>query len=432
MNKLKYLISIMLYHFQAHVDTLIKFDKQSNAIIGHTDAGKTSISRALMWALYNRPTRVNDEYMMHGATHSFVTVTFSDGTEITRGRRDKQNYYILKQGEESKTFEGFGFEVPPEVVDAHGMYQVDFDDSGNKASLNLSMQLEPVFMFDDTASRRSKLLGKISGADRADGALGVASGWLKEARSTRSALKKKVTGLDVELSQYDFLQTMGDKIEELTLLVNKGIITEKLCDELVGDAARLAELEVSRKELENTISFEQGIITAQEYIKELEILTTLKDSIYLTLSTYIESVNEHAYMQRIIAKSEDIIGLDTLIVNVENTIKLRDVLIDTQSEYLRFKSELDKAYEQINLGNKLANIDALLDKLSNSVDILKEVQASYSDYLKQAKLLKLGEDYINSTVAKIQENDIKINQNVSTFDVCPVCNNKINGGHTHE
>ena len=42
-------------NFESHKDTQIDFDNGVNAIIGTSDSGKSSIRRAIEWAIHNRP-----------------------------------------------------------------------------------------------------------------------------------------------------------------------------------------------------------------------------------------------------------------------------------------------------------------------------------------------------------------------------------------
>jgi DNA repair exonuclease SbcCD ATPase subunit len=47
---------IEIKNFQAHKNTEIDFDPGVNVISGASDAGKSSIFRALLWVITNRPS----------------------------------------------------------------------------------------------------------------------------------------------------------------------------------------------------------------------------------------------------------------------------------------------------------------------------------------------------------------------------------------
>ena len=173
--------SARFYHFQCYIDEVIEFCSTTNAIIGETDKGKSTISRGIYWCLYNRPVKIGrkdrDEFTTWGQNHCFVQITLSNGNVITRGRKNKENYYTIQNPEgEIKTLKGFGFEVPPEVLEAHGMIPLDFDGK-DQMSMNIGLQLDPIFMLAEGPAKRAKIIRKINGADKADGAIGLVQSW---------------------------------------------------------------------------------------------------------------------------------------------------------------------------------------------------------------------------------------------------------------
>ena len=94
-------IQIQLRNFQGHKATNIELSDAINVLCGDTDAGKSSIIRALYWVCFNRPT--GDGYIRKGADSMSVSINIYDaggcvGT-VTRGIDKKGNYYKLN-GEE--------------------------------------------------------------------------------------------------------------------------------------------------------------------------------------------------------------------------------------------------------------------------------------------------------------------------------------------
>jgi DNA repair exonuclease SbcCD ATPase subunit len=396
-----------------------------NAIVGETNSGKSSISRALYWALYNKPTRVKDEFMMYGAKHCFVTVIFSDGTEITRGRNNDENYYILKQGEKATEFKGFGFEVPPEITEAHGMRLVDFDDSGQDTSLNVSMQLDPIFMFEDSATRRAKVIGKISGADRADGALGIAAGWLKDTRGKRADLVKHRNKLDEQISEYNFLEEMGELIEELSRLVDQEKITSALRDNIVAEVANYHVLMVEKAKVEVTIAMERQLIQYDEYLSAIDELFRTRSVLEATMVAYMSDMQSKEAALRIIRNSDKVIGLDTLLTTLTESIRMRDVLQESHDRYIQLRSELDDINHYVSLGGDLMAVETLLTQVDRDTARLNALRKCYADYIVLLGQHGDGAEALVGLSDKLIQKDRQLKEALSGFDVCPVCLSKI-------
>ena len=132
---MKYLKTVILKNFQSHKYSVIEFDRGLNVIVGPSDTGKSSIIRAIKWALYNEPS--GDYFIRKGETDVEVSLLFSDGTKIKRYRSRSKNQYILydKLGEEIK-YEGFGLGVPEEIIEKIGIEKI-YLDSDETNSINL-------------------------------------------------------------------------------------------------------------------------------------------------------------------------------------------------------------------------------------------------------------------------------------------------------
>lgn len=121
---------IKLENFQSHVDTEIALSEGLTVILGPTDQGKSAIIRALKWVLYNEPR--GSDFITVGCKTCRVSLEMTDGTVITRERDGNKNRYILKKGDEEQVFEGFGANVPAEVIQAHGIPKIQIDTDKSK------------------------------------------------------------------------------------------------------------------------------------------------------------------------------------------------------------------------------------------------------------------------------------------------------------
>lgn len=84
---------LVIQNFQTHKDLGVTLGPHVTTIVGTTDAGKSSVLRALGWVALNRPT--GDAFIRDGAR----AVSVELGTEkhdIIRERGPGKNTYVLR------------------------------------------------------------------------------------------------------------------------------------------------------------------------------------------------------------------------------------------------------------------------------------------------------------------------------------------------
>lgn len=87
MNKLQ---SIRIKNFQGHEFKELHFDPECNSLIGESEAGKTSIFRAIQWVLFNRYS--TDKFTTDGESERMVELVFSHVT-ITKRKKGSEVFY---------------------------------------------------------------------------------------------------------------------------------------------------------------------------------------------------------------------------------------------------------------------------------------------------------------------------------------------------
>lgn len=135
---------IEVKNFQAHESERIEFDPTLTTIIGITDAGKSSLLRAVRWVALNVPN--GDSFIRYGSNGAECTLGI-DGHRITRRRMSNgENKYIL-DGDE---FVSFGSSVPDRI---QKLLQVD--------RINFVGQKEPDFWFTLSPSEVARQINTI-------------------------------------------------------------------------------------------------------------------------------------------------------------------------------------------------------------------------------------------------------------------------------
>lgn len=225
-----------------------------NVIVGASDQGKSAIIRALRWLLFNEP-RGTDYVRVGSSGPCRVTAELDDGTVISRERWGSRNVYELRRPSgEVLHFEGFGTEIPEEIIRAHGVRKVALDDQ-LEVALNLSTQLEGPFLLNQPGSVRAKAIGRICGVHVLDLAVKLASRELSNVDEQRARTESELAAviremeeyrdLDEELHTLEKLQAIVDQLQELQALQSALAEAKRQLDEI--DAQCVQALQVLQR-----------------------------------------------------------------------------------------------------------------------------------------------------------------------------------------
>ncbi len=157
--------SIEIWNFESHEHTLIDgLSTGLNLICGESNAGKTSIVRALRLVAYNK---FDPKSLRVGAKWCRVKVTSDKGVvQVTRGPDDNL-WEITENGKPTKHLDKVGVVVVPEACKVIGLTMVRLGDTD--VPVNIMEQLESHFMLagigDEkaTGSIRAQIIDEISG-----------------------------------------------------------------------------------------------------------------------------------------------------------------------------------------------------------------------------------------------------------------------------
>ena len=128
---------LRIVNFQGHSETVLEFSPGVNTIVGTSDAGKSSIVRALLWAVTNRPAGIAfSRRDGSGTVEVELEVLNDDGIHIVRRVKGKRTneYYVDKT-----KLTDVGQDVPTLV-----------DEVLNIGELNAQRQLDPHYLVLDT------------------------------------------------------------------------------------------------------------------------------------------------------------------------------------------------------------------------------------------------------------------------------------------
>jgi len=208
--------SLRLENFQSHKDTTLQLHPQFNTVIGTGNSGKTAIVRALSFVLFGQ---WNSSWVRHGAKFCRITITTDTGVEVVREKGDKINRYIITQNGTPQVYENFGSKVPDEVEKVLNIFTAKVGEK-EELNLNLSNQLDPLFLLSSPGSFKAKVLGKLSKAHYLDHALREINKDKKRLSSEKSLLEKEGEVIELDLQKYAgldnqkaWLEALGKRVE---------------------------------------------------------------------------------------------------------------------------------------------------------------------------------------------------------------------------
>ena len=371
--------TIRIENFQSHENTLLDFHSGLNVIVGPSDQGKSAIIRAIKWVLYNEPRGI--DFIRQGTSVARVTMEMSNGYTILRERsKSKNKYSVTTPSGETSTFEGFGNDLPEEVIKAHGIPRVQID-ADLKSCLNIAEQLEGPFLLAETGSMKAKALGRLSGVHIIDQAIRDCLVDLKRENQTAERVKFELSDFEDKLKSYEQLEVIGQTIN----------IAETIVKELGGKREKYFRLEKAK---DNLIAFEKEhtqvwdtverlkfTVESEKYIKSCE-LSLVK---YKQLMLYPKKLNEcevgSTESNEIMLKTQATADCESVFHRIETLKSRLGKLEKFNKEYSGLRNELVKIEKTMNSTKEYENSVKLIKKANVTAERLNKMTKFHDEIL---------------------------------------------------
>ncbi len=397
--KLKHITDIDILNFQSHENTHISLADGLNVIVGPSDQGKTAIIRALRWVLYNEPR--GSDFIRIGHQEAKVKVAFSDGYVITRERGTNYNRYIVTHPDgNDQVFEGFGTDIPEEVLLAHGMGKVTLD-SGKTTSVNLGLQLDPAFLLSESGSTKAKSIGRLIGVHVIDAAIRTTQRDLQRILQDERRLKQEA---DEVVAQ---LETFAD-LPDLETQIRKGEIIQSARNYACAKLDNLTKVELQwhtllkmSNELNHTLqalflipSAEIKINLASEEMERVRSLSRLHGSWSRTVSS------KHGY-EMILSETASVEKVQMLTSILHNRVSFRLQLLKFHNRGLQLSTEI------IAQQNSLEKTSLL----PRAMTMIQQVDA-YRIRLSKINLTSIKKDHLSAEEVQTRNllNELKVTE----------------------
>lgn len=279
--------SIEIKNFQRHKAMRIEFDPHITTIVGSTDAGKSSIYRAIKWSCLNVPS--GDTFIRHGRKTTKIKLCF-DKMKLIRRRSTSSSFTPF-------TFEGNHYKavgkskMPAEVSNVLCV-----------STINFQGQFDPPFWFSESGGKVSQELNSIVDLTIIDTSLQSAAQRVRQEKAKYDTLKelrmdakKRKASLSWIVDAEEEWQTIEKIYEEKKSKENELNVLNETCQKIRAHQANRRQLTISIESIKIVIDIGKELLIKLEKINQLNSLlgrihnTTKRRT---QLVNQLEAVNE--------------------------------------------------------------------------------------------------------------------------------------------
>ena len=216
---MKMINSISITNFQAHKKTEIEFDPGVNVVTGPSDAGKSSVLRAMLWVINNRPSGDSiKNWDCKKDAEVRVGIQLDNGL-IGKGRVNGKSSYVFCESPKEKFgltiqddihYEAIKTDVPSEIAEAL-----------NLSDINIQAQHDSYFLLNDSPGEVARRLNELTGLDIIDKLFKFIN---SKTLSTKRSIDDEATlckTLSDQISDLDYIDRLEVELDELEKLVEE-------------------------------------------------------------------------------------------------------------------------------------------------------------------------------------------------------------------
>ena len=254
---------LSIVNFQSHQEAEITFSPGLNVILGDSDAGKSSIIKALTWLFTNRPS--GDDFKNWDAPlkESVVVECLLGKDRISLTREDNKNSYIINGG---KPLSAIKTDVPQEVSDIL-----------NISEYNIQGQHDTYFLLKDTPGVRAQKLNELVGMDVIDTLYKNIGSKIRELNSNIVYLKETHTKTEEDLKKYKNLPEIEKLVSSIEKKHAEASAFETTVTYIKEKLSQLEEIKIKRETLAPLIDSEAKILKLISKTKEYSALKEKRD-----------------------------------------------------------------------------------------------------------------------------------------------------------
>lgn len=384
--------TLSLQNFQSHEETTLHLLPGVNVIVGSSNSGKSALMRGLSWLINSRPSGAafvshwNQDKKGEPMENTSVFLKTEEGHEILRLRAKGINAYMLN----GKTMEAVRTDVPAEITTALNLNEI-----------NVQRQMDGPFLLSESSAEVARFFNRIIRLDVIDTVLA-------EAERQRRSLNQEVAATTAEHSK------IQGQIENLDWVDGAAALLAK--------ATKVSErIDLSRRQIQTLeAQVAERVRLAQEHRRASKLVElgdlvdralALDAAIHQGLVRWKQlksSIEQHQRYVALKADSGKLIGLEPLMVAVQNTLTAGAQLTRSLGEYRGWNRRLEDAYIFIQASPM---VDSILSRKVTADALRRSIRELLSHQREH--------DYTTTEIN---------NLTIQLPDTCPVCGNPFKGG----
>ncbi len=417
---MSFLRKVVVDNFQSHEHTELALEPGLNVIVGPSDYGKSALVRALRWLFYNEPKGAN--FIRVGARAVRVLVEFDDGTKLQRLRDTggKNRYILQRPGEEEKIYEGFGGDVPHEIILASGVRKV-FIDERNRVELNLGGQLEAPFLLAENGAVRAKVIGQLGGVHILDWAQKSVGTDLRRLREEENRCSLNLKNLETALHAYDHLPRLEAQIRDLEEAAARAEAIINTIDALNEIQKQWNELESALKEVERRLEALAFLDQAEARLQGLEARLQEYRDLVLLCAEMEETELQLKRVEEILEKTSSVPAAEILAAKLE-------VLAGQLNDLLQIAREADAVTTLLVRAARVVERTEALDRAEKQVTLISDLVQQIRIYQEMWKAWQDHEREYRGACAAVARYQKEMEKHLADFRLlltklgrCPVC-----------
>jgi len=383
--------STRIKNFQSHKDTDLNWHPYFNAIIGVSDCGKSSIAKAMLWAITGKP--VGNSFVSKSGGNVSVGIEIEDATVI-RSKGKKNEFYAVTNDGKSTT-------IPQEI---ESMLNIN--------NINIDSQFDQHFLLNSSPGEVGRVINKAVKIDIIDKSLkNIASMSKKEINDLKS-VKQNLNEKKEELKKYDWIETAEDEVSKLETTDRRITSLKPLLVGLRGVVNNLDTMEGLLRNSSNIAKYEKEIEKTETLFTSIQKINKERNGINLSIHGLNKIEKSLSNKDSVIKNEKSIEKTKKLVTTIQKNKSDGRILFTLVQRVKQREKELQE-----------------LQKNINAIDIIEKMLGLYKD----VDALSLGYNSLYDVVHDIDninknttDKNEKLSELEKTFkdemgDLCLLC-----------
>jgi len=332
--------TVEIKNYQGHEHSVLEFDKGVNVIKGPSHEGKSSIWRAIYWALMNRPLGEGFvSYFANKDDETSVALEFDNSVLIRKRSKNKNTYDV-----DGKELQAVKSDIPDEVKEASQLSEV-----------NLSGQDDPYFLILDSPGSVAKKLNEAVGLDIIDESISKVNSIISKTNMKLKVINEEAIQVGDELESMQWMNEVEPLIHRVDVATRRKSSVLYQYNILQTLALNINQAEKSIKDKSDWLTVEKPYI---ELLKKIAKSRKLDERIV----SLINKVHIIEHFETSINEKEEALRIEDAYIKLSLKVTQRKQLASKVRQLKQLCKRIEATKITLNSANKhVTNLESLHD-----------------------------------------------------------------------